>query len=253
METLARLLAWIIVALVLAQTAMVVRYVIFLCRFKRPPLPDGECPRAAAILCVRGLDPFLAASVRGLLQQDYPDYKVYIVVDSVRDPAWPVVKAMVKQAGRGNVSVLALTDRLPTTTRKAAGQLQALAKLDPSREIVAMLDGDTIPHSTWLRELAAPLKDPRVGVASGNRWYMPAADPLRGYPATGSLVRIFGTPRRSCRCSSTRPAGAGRWLSRHISFAKPTCDESWRMPLATTPPSVVAAGCTAIESHSLRR
>ena len=50
---------------------------------------------------------------------------------------------------------------------------------------MALLDGDTIPHATWLRELAAPLQDPRVGVASGNRWYMPAER------TAGSLVRYL--------------------------------------------------------------
>ncbi len=185
METFAQLLTWVIAGLVLGQAALLIGYVRFLRRFRRPLLRDDECPPAAAILCVRGLDPFLPASVKGLLQQDYPDYDVYIVVDSVRDPAWPVVNSLVRQAGRGNVRVLTLTDRLATSSRKIAGVLQALGKIDGSRQIVALLDADTIPHATWLRELAAPLQDPRVGVASGNRWYMPAT------ATTGSLVRYL--------------------------------------------------------------
>jgi cellulose synthase/poly-beta-1,6-N-acetylglucosamine synthase-like glycosyltransferase len=185
MEGFAHLLAWNIAGLILVQAVLLVGYVCFLLRFRRPLLADDKCPPAAAILCVRGLDPFLPASIKGLLQQDYPDYEVYIVVDSVRDPAWPVVNTLVQQSNRGNVSVLTLTDRLPTSSRKIAGVLQALGKIDSSREIVALLDGDTIPHATWLRELAAPLQNPRVGVASGNRWYMPAR------LTAGSLVRYL--------------------------------------------------------------
>jgi cellulose synthase/poly-beta-1,6-N-acetylglucosamine synthase-like glycosyltransferase len=185
MDSFAQILAWVLAGLVLAQTALLIGYVRFLYRFRRPLLRDDECPRAAAILCVRGLDPFLTAAVKGLLQQDYPDYDVWIVVDSVRDPAWPVVNTLVQQFGRGNVRVLTLTDRLATSSRKIAGMLQALGRIDASRQIVALLDADTIPHATWLRELAAPLCDPRVGVASGNRWYMPAA------PTAGSLVRYL--------------------------------------------------------------
>jgi hypothetical protein len=185
MDSLAQLLTWIVGGLVLAQAALVTGYVCFLYRFRRPLLADDECPRAAVILCVRGLDPFLPASVKGLLRQDYPRYDVWIVVDSIRDPAWPIVNSLVQQFGRGNVRVLTLTDRLATTTRKVAGQLQALAQLDPGHEIVATLDADAIPHASWLRELVAPLTDPRVGVASGNRWYLPAA------PTAGSLVRYL--------------------------------------------------------------
>lgn len=191
MECLAELLTWIVAGLIAGQAVMLAGYVWFLCRPRRPLTADADCPRAAVILCVRGLDPFLAASVKGLLRQDYPHYDVFIVVDSVRDPAWPVVNSIVQQFGRGNVNVLTLTDRLATTTRKVAGQLQAMARLRPEHEIVAVLDADAIPHATWLRELAAPLRDPRVGVASGNRWYMPADDPLRGCPAAGSLVRYL--------------------------------------------------------------
>ena len=185
MESLAQLMTWEIVGLILAQAALLLVYVRFLFNFRRPLLTDEECPRAAVILCVRGLDPFLAAALKGLFQQDYPDYEVYIVVDSVRDSAWPLVNTLAQQSNRGNIRVLTLTDRLSTSSRKIAGMLQALGKIDSSREIVALLDADTIPHATWLRELAAPLQNPRIGVASGNRWYMPAS------PTTGSLVRYL--------------------------------------------------------------
>jgi len=185
LDSLAQILAWIIAGLILGQAALLVAYARFLYRFRRPPLRDDECPRAAVILCVRGLDPFLPACLTGLFQLDYPDYDVWIVVDSTRDAAWPVVNDLAQQSGKHNVHVLALTERLDTCTRKLAGILQAMANMDASREIVALLDSDTIPHAGWLRELAAPLKDPRVGVSSGNRWYMPAA------PTAGSLVRYL--------------------------------------------------------------
>jgi hypothetical protein len=45
--------------------------------------------------------------------------------------------------------------------------------LDDSFKVVALLDADTLPHATWLRELVAPLLDEGVGAATGNRWYMP--------------------------------------------------------------------------------
>jgi hypothetical protein len=182
---LAQNLTWIVVGLIAGQTALLIAYARFLYRFRRPRLADEACPPAAVILCVRGLDPFLPSCLNGLFQQDYPDYDVWIVVDSTRDAAWPVVSKLAKQAGKRAIHVLPLTERLDTCTRKLAGILQAISHIDASREIVALLDSDTIPHAAWLRELAAPLQDPRVGVSSGNRWYMPAA------PTAGSLVRYL--------------------------------------------------------------
>jgi hypothetical protein len=63
--------------------------------------------------------------------------------------------------------------------------LPAVADLDESFEAVVVLDSDTVPHATWLRELVSPFNDPEVGVASGNRWYMP------DHPTMGALVRYI--------------------------------------------------------------
>ena len=185
MESLAQNLAWIIVGLILGQAVLLIGYARFLYRFRQPPLADNECPRAAVILCVRGLDPTLPECLKGLFRQDYPGYEVWVVVDSTRDTAWPVVNMLAQQSEKRDIHVLALTERLATCTRKLAGILQAMSHIDASHEIVAVLDSDTIPHASWLRQLAAPLKDPRVGVSSGNRWYMPPA------PAAGSMVRYL--------------------------------------------------------------
>ena len=92
---------------------------------------------------------------------------------------------MAQKSGKRGIHILTLTERLTTCTRKLASIVQALANVDGSYGIVAFLDSDTIPHATWLRELAAPLSDPRVGVSSGNRWYMPAE------LSAGSLVRYL--------------------------------------------------------------
>jgi cellulose synthase/poly-beta-1,6-N-acetylglucosamine synthase-like glycosyltransferase len=127
----------------------------------------------------------LPACLKGLFQQDYPEFDVWIVVDSTRDAAWPVVNKLAQQSAMHSIHVLTLTERLATSSRKIAGMLQAMSHIEASREIVALLDSDTIPHAAWLRELAAPLKDPRVGVSSGNRWYMPAL------ATTGSLLRYL--------------------------------------------------------------
>ena len=185
MENLAQTLTWIVAGLILGQAALLIAYARSSTASAGRHCADDECPRAAVILCVRGLDPFLPACLKGLFQQDYPDYDVWIVVDSTRDAAWPVVNKLAQQSGKHNIHVLTLTERLATCSRKIAGMLQAMSHIDASHEIVALLDSDTIPHAAWLRELAAPLKDPRVGVSSGNRWYMPAA------PTAGSLVRYL--------------------------------------------------------------
>ena len=217
MQSLAQTLTWIVAGLILGQTAMLVAYARFLYRFRGPALVDDACPRAAVILCVRGLDPFLPACLKGLLQQDYPDYDVWIVVDSTRDAAWPVVNELVQQSGKDNIHVLPLTRRIDTSSRKIAGILQAMLHLEDWHEIVAILDSDTIPHATWLRQLAAPCRT--RGWAS-RRETAGTCRPRRR-PARWSA--IFGMRPRWCRCIGTTLAGAGRWRSKARSCVSPIC------------------------------
>src|SRR5262249_954046 len=80
---------------------------LFLSRFPAPPPDDAPLPFAAVVLSLRGADPSLRDCLRSLLRQDYPRYRLLIVIDGPGDPAWaPVRDAMA--AGHGpNVEVRA--------------------------------------------------------------------------------------------------------------------------------------------------
>lgn len=183
MTTIAITVCLLLVVLAAVQLLPTIGFVRVLRRAAPSQLSDQDCPKAAVLLSVRGPDPFLAESVEKLLNQDYPNYDVRIVVDHRDDPAWEVIQGVVQRLPAKNVRVEPLTERLGTCALKANSLLQAIAGLDDSYEVIAVLDSDTVPHRTWLRELVAPLRDPQVGVASGNRWYMPRN------PTLGSLVR----------------------------------------------------------------
>jgi hypothetical protein len=152
----------------------------------RPRLPaDHQCPRAAVVLCLRGADPFLPECLRALLRLDYPRYDVLVVVDSRDDPAWRAVERVLEDQPALNIRVEPLVRRRSTCSLKCSSLAQAVSALEDSHAVVALVDADTIPHATWLRELVGPLADPAVGAATGNRWYMPAR------PTWGSLIRYL--------------------------------------------------------------
>lgn len=174
----------LILALAVGQALIVGAY---LYRFYSFPDTVGEdsSPKAAIILAVRGMDPFLNATLMGLLDQDYPDYTIFVIVDSHTDPAWKQLRALEDEPGAERI--VAQVVRVPrmTCSLKCGALAQAVSELDPSYEVVAFIDGDAPPHPTWLSELVAPLRDARVGVATGNRWYAPRDGQW------GSLVRYF--------------------------------------------------------------
>lgn len=141
-------------------------------------------PRAAIILVVRGPDPSLDLNVKALLDQDYPDYALFVVVDHIEDPAWPLFERL-RDENPGRIHVSSLKEPLTTCSLKCSAMAQAILDLDPSYEVVAFVDGDVHVHRTWLQDLVAPLADPEIGATTGCRWYMPSDGGL------GSMTRYF--------------------------------------------------------------
>ncbi|NND99697.1 MAG: glycosyltransferase family 2 protein [Pirellulaceae bacterium] len=166
-----------------AQALLVFRFVIALLRWKRRLVDDVQAPNASVILCLRGGDPFLADCIKGLLSQDYPNFQVHVVVDHKDDPANSILHSLLPKHDSGDVTIHYLDPSVETCSLKCSSVVQAVRTLDRSCEFIAQLDADTVPHRTWLRELATALADDRVGAASGNRWYMPQS------VTVGSMVR----------------------------------------------------------------
>jgi cellulose synthase/poly-beta-1,6-N-acetylglucosamine synthase-like glycosyltransferase len=169
-----------------------------------PPIlfENGEpLPPAVCVLCLRGRDPFLHECLQGLLNQEYPNYDVLIIVDSESDPAYAAVQEILgrfppENRRAGEVRVEVLEHVYPYCALKASALIQAARHLrGEPYEVVALLDADTIPHPTWLSELVAPLADPAVGVTAGNRWYMPEdgrwGSLLRYVWNAGAVVQMF--------------------------------------------------------------
>jgi len=174
-----------LLALITLEQVFAVGFFLIYCRRRQQLMPDNELPEALVVLALRGLDPPLSDCLRALFTQDYPRYRVRVMVDNRQDPAWEVVEQTIRELKVDHVEVRALEEPSDRCTLKCTALLQATADLDPSTEVVAFLDADVAPHRTWLRELVNPLSETCVGAAMGNRWYAPRV----GY--WGSLVRVI--------------------------------------------------------------
>src|ERR1051326_5770980 len=132
---------------------------------RRQPTEEFSWPRAAVVLSLRGADPFLTDCVAGLLDQDYPNYEIIIVIDSREDPAWAAVQRVLDISGkqRTPVTMRAVESRRESCSLKVSAQLEALQGLAAEVEVVAVFAADVLPSRTWLRALVRPLLDPRVG------------------------------------------------------------------------------------------
>ncbi len=178
------ILSGILLLIVIGQTVLVLGFVRKLQERPAELLSDEQAPRAAIILCLRGGDPFLEECLKGLLNQDYPDYEIRIVVDHPDDPAGQIAADVVERDdSAARVTLEFLQEKRSSCSLKCSSILQVVGSLDDSIQFIAQIDADTLAHPTWLRELATTLADEQVGAATGNRWYMPRSH------SVGSLVR----------------------------------------------------------------
>lgn len=158
--------------LIVEQTGAVLLFRLACLRRLKAPRNDYT-PEALVVLAVRGADRSLADCVRGLLQQDYPGYHLKVVLDSSDDPARKVVERVRDELGAQHVDIQILRERRTTCSLKCSAVYETTENLPERYAVVATIDSDIVPHKTWLRELVAPLENPRVGIATGNRWYAP--------------------------------------------------------------------------------
>jgi hypothetical protein len=183
--------AWAIVLATLAfftllpVAAMALAWGHFAWRLRYPCPAPQRLPEIAVVLPLRGADPSLEACLAGVLAQDYPAYQVHIVVDSAEDPALAVVANVLARGHAPNAGVYVdvRRDWSRRCSLKLSAQRQVLSRLDESVAVVVFLDADSVPSAGWLRAMAAPFADRRVGGTTGIRW----AAPLE--PGLGTLVR----------------------------------------------------------------
>ncbi|MDB9465747.1 glycosyltransferase family 2 protein [Dolichospermum circinale CS-1225] len=175
------LLGWLLI-----QSCLTLIFLWYLRSYKPRLLPDEKLPKTAVILCLRGADPFLHNCLRSLLQQNYPQYDLKLIIDSQEDPALKIASETINQLGATNVQINILRAVRYNCSLKCSSLIQAVSDLDNAYPVIAFIDADTVVHPNWLRELVTPLLDDKVGLTTGNRWYLPTGN------YWGSLVRYSG-------------------------------------------------------------
>ena len=165
-------------------------------RLQQRPALATPAPVAEVVLCLRGVDPSLAAALAALGAQRYPGaWRLVLVVDSRQDPSWAVAEQQLgalEASGRARwlaARMIPLAAKPELGSLKSASLRQAFGELHPSTELVALVDADAVVAPGWLAALAAGCGQAGVGAVSGNRWYEPSEG---GVPASGpGMVRAI--------------------------------------------------------------
>ena len=164
-------------------------------------------PKATVILPVKGADDDLQSLVLGLLQQDYPDYQVVFVVESVEDPAYAILKQL--EQHDKSMRILIAGSSAPCVSQKVHNQLVAIDYLEPNckdDEVWVFADSDITAQPYWLARLVGPLsRSSKNGVTTGYRWMVPAPDRKGNISLWSHLASICNSSvacqLRNHRCS----------------------------------------------------
>lgn len=227
MILIATLLGLLLLGAAAVQLSIAIKFQKHFDTLESAPMPLAEQQSAVVVICVRGCDPSLESCLIGVLNQNYANYSVQMIVDHQSDQAWDFVQDIKsKHDDRGILSIVEMQNPLETCSLKCSGIVQAIGIIDKQTKYVAFLDADVAPHRDWLAELTGPLLDPEVGGVTGNQWFEPDAG-----SGVGSLLR------------STWNAGA---LVPTIFFANP-----WAGSFAMTLQNILDSGLVEIWSQSV--
>ncbi len=155
---------------------------------KTSPLPTEQQHSTWIVMSVRGADPTLADAVKSLLNQDFRDYRMCVVVDNQNDPAASILQSVVDDGYGDRLVIRHLQNPLPHCTLKCSAIAEGVEHIlnsDSSVAYFVMVDADSNPPPNMMATLVGVLhSDDGVGLASGNQWFEPNA------PASvGSIVR----------------------------------------------------------------
>lgn len=166
--------ALLLVGAALVQGAFAIVFKRWFLKQQPVVLQKNQQELAAVIMSVRGCDPSLRGSLAGILNQQYEDYQVHLVVDHRTDLAWNFVHDIKSEFDKRDLlTIHEMCEPSETCSLKCHAIVQALEKVPEQARFIAFLDADVTPHPTWLAELTGPLVDPSVGGVTGNQWFEP--------------------------------------------------------------------------------
>jgi len=134
---------------------------------------DGCWPEALVVMSLRGGDDSLRDTLNGLAAQNYPNYRIRLVIDNRDDEVNRVVRSWRRAHPDAPLTVDYLREPLKSCTLKCSSVHQVLREMEPETGVVVMVDGDSDPYPNWLRDVVAPFARSEVGGVTGNRWYYP--------------------------------------------------------------------------------
>jgi ceramide glucosyltransferase len=135
-------------------------------RYFRQPIrvPNASfTPPVSILKPIRGLDPDARKNLASFCRLDYPEYEIVFCVDPDDQAVLDVLTQLTADFPQCRIRVLYGSGRVATNDKVAK-----LARLvsDAAHEVVVISDSDVRVRPDYLRQVVAPLRDPKVGAVT---------------------------------------------------------------------------------------
>ena len=120
-------------------------------------------PSVSILKPIYGLDVELIKNIRSFCQQDYPDYQIIFGLHSKDDPAFPIVKKIIKEFKKLDVTYV-LDSRLYGSNYKVSNLINMYPTAKHDYLLVA--DSDMRVSPNYLSDLMSPFADSSVGAVT---------------------------------------------------------------------------------------
>jgi len=137
--------------------------------------PNPEfTPFVSVLVPCRGMDSGLNENIRAILLQQYPCFEVIFVSDHADNPALEIVEeaCLSIDSQSGPTARIVIAGPATNSGQKVHNLRAAVSESDLKSEVFAFVDTDARPSRAWLRDLVAPLRDRKIGAATGYRWFI---------------------------------------------------------------------------------
>jgi ceramide glucosyltransferase len=125
--------------------------------------PRDFFPFLSLLKPLHGNEPDLESRLRGFFEQDYPNYEILFCAREDADPGLELARRVARRYP--HVPVQFLTTGEPAYTNAKVSSLELMG-LAARSGILVISDSDVRVGSAYLREVAAPFSDPKVGLVT---------------------------------------------------------------------------------------
>jgi ceramide glucosyltransferase len=151
--------------LALASFAYYVVAIVAALRFfrGRDAAPSDFTPPLSILKPIYGLDRETYQNYASFCLQDYPDYEILFCVSDDRDPAIPVIAELARNFPERKIKLIVGSEPLGVSDK--VNKLCRMVR-EAAHETVVVSDSDVRVEPQYLRAIAAPFRDPKIGAVT---------------------------------------------------------------------------------------